>query len=126
MSLEATLMIDTHHSILKRIGEDTCQFFEQAHFHFSASPQYPELFDLDIIRADGSCLSLTSWFDEKCMRLTIGFGEEESMFQRLQLKPNGDGLYEYQRENLCFFIDGIIARISEIESIALSKKGFQR
>ncbi|MGO1298946.1 MAG: hypothetical protein ACTMIA_16890, partial [Vibrio sp.] len=102
------------------------RFFEQADFHFSASPQYPELFDLDIIRADGSCLCLTTWVDEASSSLMVGFGEEESIFQRLALKPMGQGLYEYQRKNLCFFIDGIIACIAEIESIAMSNQGFTR
>lgn len=120
MTLDTPLLTDTHHTILKKIGEDTCKFFDQATFHFSASTQYPALFDLDIIPANGSCISLTSWCDEDSATIVIGFGDENSVFQRLRLTPVSHELYEYQRDNLCFFIDGVIARMIETESMTIN------
>ncbi|MCA2017399.1 hypothetical protein LDJ79_14845 [Vibrio tritonius] len=118
MNIHTKFTIGTIDSILKHIGNDTCRFFSHSSFRLlPAEDKFNKYAGLEIHLGNGYSLVITSstWQDNE--HSVIGFDDEESVFRRLYLKNLGGDMFECDRENLCFFIDGVIAKLAEIDEL---------
>lgn len=118
MNIHTKFSIGTIDSILKHIGNDACRFFGHSSFRLLPPEDKTSKYSgLEIHLGNGYSLVIQSSLGKDTGHSVIGFDEEESVFRRLYLKNLGGDMFECDRENLCFFIDGVIAKLAEIDEL---------
>ena len=120
MNIHNKFSIGTIHSLLQRIGKDSCRFFEHATYRVIPAEEKNKHPSLEIVLSNGFSLYINvTAVNNGGKQPEIYFGHENSLFQRLPVKSIGGDLYECSSENLCFFIDGIMGKLAEIEQLVI-------